>query len=187
VRSGSMKFSGSVIDRPTRPARPRCPPCAPARGRIFATSRRRNQADKRLHKDGMAASGFSGGDRTVPRQRRRHQRSHEHRRAGVTTAGNMLAFTAAVCVANHQKSCPKLNSFSRARPSISIRADTDGSSAMGTAMRTGHYRLPDGSVLRVDFERGRWVGTLFAPSLTIKTQIVGSDAQVHAWATGLAA
>jgi hypothetical protein len=54
-------------------------------------------------------------------------------------------------------------------------------------MRTGHYRLPDGGVLRVDFEMGRWVGTLYAPSMTIKTQIVGSDAQVHAWAAGLAA
>jgi hypothetical protein len=58
---------------------------------------------------------------------------------------------------------------------------------MGIAMRTGHYRLPDGSVLRVDFERGRWVGTLYAPSMTIKTQIVGSDFQVHTWAAGLAA
>jgi hypothetical protein len=25
---------------------------------------------------------------------------------------------------------------------------------MGTAMRTGHYILPDGGVLRVDFEMG---------------------------------
>jgi hypothetical protein len=58
---------------------------------------------------------------------------------------------------------------------------------MGTAMRTGHYRFPDGSVLRVDFEMGRWVGTLYAASMTIKTQIVGSDAEVHAWAAGLAA
>ena len=38
------------------------------------------------------------------------------------------------------------------------RGDTDGSGPMGTAMRTGHYRFSDGSVLRVDFERGRWVG-----------------------------
>jgi len=58
---------------------------------------------------------------------------------------------------------------------------------MGTAMRSGHHRLPDGGVLRVDFEMGRWVGTLYAPSLTIKTQFVGSDAQVHAWAAGIAA
>jgi hypothetical protein len=77
--------------------------------------------------------------------------------------------------------------------SISIRAahrgrsDTDGRWPMGTAMRTGHHRLPNGSVLRVDLEMGRWVGTLYAPSMTIKTQIVGSDAEVHAWAAGLAA
>jgi hypothetical protein len=58
---------------------------------------------------------------------------------------------------------------------------------MGKAMRTGHYRFPDGSVLRVDFEMERWVGTLYAASMTIKTQIVGSDAEVHAWAAGLAA
>jgi hypothetical protein len=58
---------------------------------------------------------------------------------------------------------------------------------MSTALRTGHYRFADGGVLRVDFERGRWVGTLYAPSLTIKTQIVGTDAQVHAWAADLAA
>jgi hypothetical protein len=58
---------------------------------------------------------------------------------------------------------------------------------MGTAMRTGHHRLPDGSVLRVDFEMGRWVGTLYLPSMTIKTQVVGSDAEVHAWAAALAA
>jgi hypothetical protein len=58
---------------------------------------------------------------------------------------------------------------------------------MGTTMRTGHHRFPNGSVLRVDLERGRWVGTLYAPSMTIKTQIVGSDAQVHAWAASLAA
>lgn len=58
---------------------------------------------------------------------------------------------------------------------------------MGIAMRSGHYRFPDGGVLRVDFEMGRWVGTLYAPSMTIKTQIVGSHAQVQAWAAGLAA
>jgi hypothetical protein len=57
---------------------------------------------------------------------------------------------------------------------------------MGT-MRTGHHRLPDGSVLRVDFEMGRWVGTLYLPSMTIKTQVVGSDAEVHARAADLAA
>jgi len=58
---------------------------------------------------------------------------------------------------------------------------------MGIATHIGHHRLPDGGVLRVDFEMGRWVGTLYAPSMTIKTQIIGSDAQVHAWAARLAA
>jgi hypothetical protein len=58
---------------------------------------------------------------------------------------------------------------------------------MSIAIRAGHYRFPDGSVLRVDFESGRWVGTLYAPSLTIQTQIVGSDTEVHGWAVGLAA
>ena len=58
---------------------------------------------------------------------------------------------------------------------------------MGIPMRSGHRRLPDGGVLRVDFEMGRWVGTLYAPSMTIKTQIVGSHAQVHAWAASVAA
>ena len=67
------------------------------------------------------------------------------------------------------------------------RSHTDGIWPMGTATRTGHYRFPDGSVLRVDLEMGRWVGTVYAPSMTIKTQIVGSDTEVHAWAAGLAA
>jgi hypothetical protein len=58
---------------------------------------------------------------------------------------------------------------------------------MGIVMRSGHYRLPDGGLLRVDFEMGRWVGTLYASSMTIETQIVGSDAEVHAWAADLAA
>jgi len=58
---------------------------------------------------------------------------------------------------------------------------------MGIARRTGHYRFADGSVLRVDLELGRWVGTVYTPSMTIKTQIVGSDTEVHAWAACLAA
>ena len=58
---------------------------------------------------------------------------------------------------------------------------------MGTTMRTGHHRFANGSVLRVDLENGRWVGTLYTPSMTIKRQIVGSDAEVRAWAAGIAA
>lgn len=54
-------------------------------------------------------------------------------------------------------------------------------------MRTGHHRLPDGSLVRVDIESGRWVGTLYTPQLKVKIQIVGSDAEVHAWADKTAA
>ena len=48
------------------------------------------------------------------------------------------------------------------------------------SMRTGHHRLADGSLLRVDIELGRWVGSLYTPDMRIKTQIVGSDVEVHA-------
>lgn len=56
--------------------------------------------------------------------------------------------------------------------------------AMNTisTMRTGHHRLADGSLLRVDIELGRWVGSLYTPDMQVKTQIVGSDVEVHAWA-----
>ena len=53
--------------------------------------------------------------------------------------------------------------------------------------RTGHHRLPDGSLVRVDIELGRWVGTLYSPEMRVKTQIVGSEAEVHAWADKIAA
>jgi len=51
-----------------------------------------------------------------------------------------------------------------------------------STMRTGHHRLPDGSLLRVDKELGRWVGSLYTADMRVKTQIVGSDVEVHAWA-----
>ena len=57
----------------------------------------------------------------------------------------------------------------------------------GGIVRAGHQRLTDGSVLRVDIERGRWVGRLYTPELELKTQVVGSDAQVHAWVDSIAA
>ena len=57
---------------------------------------------------------------------------------------------------------------------------------MGT-MHTGHQRLPNGSLLRVDFEMGRWVGRLYTSDMRVKTQVVGSDAEVHAWADNVAA
>ncbi|MGB9222735.1 hypothetical protein [Mycobacterium sp.] len=49
-------------------------------------------------------------------------------------------------------------------------------------MRTGHQRLANGSLLRVDIELGRWVGSLYTPDMQLKQQIVGSDIDVHAWA-----
>jgi len=50
-----------------------------------------------------------------------------------------------------------------------------------STMRTGHHRLTDGALLRVDIELGRWVGSLYTPDMRIKTQVVGSDVEVHAW------
>ena len=44
-----------------------------------------------------------------------------------------------------------------------------------STMRTGHHRLADGSLLRVDIELGRWVGSLYTPDMRVKTQIVGTD------------
>jgi hypothetical protein len=58
---------------------------------------------------------------------------------------------------------------------------------MITTMRTGHHRLADGSVVRVDFEMGRWVGRLYAPEMTVQSQFVGTDVQVHAWADTVSA
>ena len=49
-------------------------------------------------------------------------------------------------------------------------------------MRTGHRRLADGSLLRVDIERGRWVGSLYTREMRVKTRVVGSDVEVHGWA-----
>jgi len=49
-------------------------------------------------------------------------------------------------------------------------------------MRTGHHRLADGSLLRVDIELGRWVGSLYTQDMRVKTRVVGSDVEVHAWA-----
>jgi hypothetical protein len=58
---------------------------------------------------------------------------------------------------------------------------------MSTTMRTGHHRLADGSLVRVDIELGHWVGRLYTPQMTVQTQIVGSDAEVHAWVEQIAA
>lgn len=55
---------------------------------------------------------------------------------------------------------------------------------MGTisTMRTGHRRLADGSLLRIDMELGRFVGSLYTRDMRVKTRIVGSEIEVHAWA-----
>ena len=58
---------------------------------------------------------------------------------------------------------------------------------MSTMMRTGHHRLADGCLVRVDIELGRWVGRLFTPEMTLKAQVAGSDTEVHAWADKIAA
>jgi hypothetical protein len=49
-------------------------------------------------------------------------------------------------------------------------------------MKTGHHRLADGSLLRVDIEFGRWVGSLYTRNMRVEKRIVGSDVEVHAWA-----
>lgn len=51
-----------------------------------------------------------------------------------------------------------------------------------STMRTGHHRLDDGSLLRVDIELGHWVGSLYTRDKRVKTRVVGSDVEVHAWA-----
>jgi hypothetical protein len=51
-----------------------------------------------------------------------------------------------------------------------------------STMRTGHHRLADGSLLRVDIELGRWVGSLYTRDMRVKTRVVGSDVEVRAWA-----
>jgi hypothetical protein len=52
-------------------------------------------------------------------------------------------------------------------------------------MRTGHHRQPDGSVVRVDIEMGRWVGSLYTPEMKVQTRIIGSELEVHAWADSI--
>jgi hypothetical protein len=54
-------------------------------------------------------------------------------------------------------------------------------------MSTGHRRLANGWLVRVDIELGRWVGTLYTPEMTVKTLAVGSEAEVRAWADRIVA
>ena len=45
---------------------------------------------------------------------------------------------------------------------------------------TGHIRRIDGSVIRLDFECGHYVGRFYAPDTQMKAQAIGSRAEVHA-------
>ena len=64
---------------------------------------------------------------------------------------------------------------------------TIGATHRAISMQTGHFRLADGSLLRVDIELGRFVGTLYNPEMRVETQVHGSQATVHAWADTIAA
>ena len=55
------------------------------------------------------------------------------------------------------------------------------------SMPTGHYRLADGSLLRVDVELGHFVGTLYSPGMSVKREVHGSADNVHAWVDQIAA
>jgi hypothetical protein len=54
-------------------------------------------------------------------------------------------------------------------------------------MNTGHRRLANGSLVRVDIESGRWVGSLYTPQMTVKTLFVGNQAEVRGWADRIVA
>ena len=47
-----------------------------------------------------------------------------------------------------------------------------------TMTRPGHYRLADGCVARLDVELGRYVGRLYAPDLTVRKVVVGTQEHV---------
>ena len=70
---------------------------------------------------------------------------------------------------------------------IQVRGPRPVGAPHAISMHTGHYRLADGSLLRVDVELGRFVGTLYTPELNVKRQIYGSAAKVHAWVDEIAA
>jgi hypothetical protein len=51
----------------------------------------------------------------------------------------------------------------------------------------GHIRLPNGSVLRLDIELGRFVATFYRPDMTVRDCVRGGfdemRAAIAAWAT----
>jgi hypothetical protein len=70
---------------------------------------------------------------------------------------------------------------------IQVRGPLPVGAQHAILMHTGHYRLADGSLLRVDVELGRFVGRLYNPELNVKRRIHGSEAKVHAWVDEIAA
>jgi hypothetical protein len=49
------------------------------------------------------------------------------------------------------------------------RPISSGAPHRAISMHTGHYRLCDGSLLRVDVELGRFVGTFYTPDMRVET------------------
>jgi len=47
-----------------------------------------------------------------------------------------------------------------------------------TMTRPGHRRLADGCLARLDVEMARYVGRLYAPDLTVREVVVGTQEQV---------
>ena len=54
-----------------------------------------------------------------------------------------------------------------------------------TLTHTGHIRLSDGSVIRLDIESGHYVGTYYRPDMTTRSRVAGSldrvQASIQAW------
>jgi hypothetical protein len=44
--------------------------------------------------------------------------------------------------------------------------------------RPGHHRLADGSLIRLDIERGQYVGSLYRCDLTVRKVVVGTQEYV---------
>ncbi|WP_428341840.1 hypothetical protein [Mycobacterium sp.] len=68
-------------------------------------------------------------------------------------------------------------------------ANRDGAMTRIAPHATGHVRATDGTLVRVDYERGiGWVATHYDPSLRVIRQVTGSQEDVHGvvacWARG---
>jgi hypothetical protein len=54
-----------------------------------------------------------------------------------------------------------------------------------TLTHTGHIRLSDGSVIRLDIESGHYVGTYYRPDMTTRSRVTGNlnrvQASMEAW------